>query len=76
MDHGVYIYMYAVIWANKNACLLSGLLFIVLTLLSIDPLFKSLHNRYCILILTPRKQYYSNSISSANPRCLWQTIAT
>jgi len=38
--------------------------------------FKSLRNRYHNLILTSKKQYYSNlvSLSSDNPRHLWQTI--
>jgi len=38
--------------------------------------FKSLRNRYHNLILTPKKQYYSNLVSSSsdNRRRLWQTI--
>jgi len=37
--------------------------------------FKSLRNRYHNLILTYKKQYYSNLVSSLdNPRRLWQTI--
>ena len=38
--------------------------------------FKSLRNRYHNLILTPKKQYYSNLIFSVNdnPRRLWQTV--
>jgi len=38
--------------------------------------FKSVRNKYHNLILTAKKHYYSNlvSLSSHNPKRLWQTV--